>query len=382
MKALLNNKKILIVCNSTFAFNNFLNNFVTEIKKFNNEIFLAVGKDNQNKSIKFYDKNNIFFIDMPKRNFTSVFSFIKTTKNIIKIINKTQVDIVLSNNRDASFCTRLGIFFIKKRNFKNVYFARGFYFHDGQNILKWFLSYIIEFFLLLKTDYILSQSKEDIKKINYVNFFLKVPIYWVGNGVNKLKYKYYERNINLKNIEFSTTCRITKGKGLEDLIQVFLELCDIYTNINLTIIGGPISKNDQYFFNNLKNIIKKNKYGKKIKFTGITENVYFYLNKSNFYVHPSYREGMPKSLIEAMSIGLVPIASRIRGSREIINNNINGFLFKSKSKNQLKLNLQKVLNLNENEYQKISYNSFKSVEIYDEKSYLKRQIYALSKAIS
>ena len=161
-----------------------------------------------------------------------------------------------------------------------------------------------------------------------------------------------------------------------------MELCEIYTNINLTIIGGPISKNDQYFFNNLKNIIKKNKYGKKIKFTGITENVYFYLNKSNFYVHPSYREGMPKSLIEAMSIGLVPIASRIRGSREIINNNIHGFLFKSKSKNQLKLNLQKVLNLNENEYQKISYNSFKSVEIYDEKSYLKRQIYALSKAIS
>ena len=36
----------------------------------------------------------------------------------------------------------------------------------------------------------------------------------------------------------------------------------------------------------------------------VLQKMYFYLNKSNFYIHPSYREGMPKSLIEAMSVGL------------------------------------------------------------------------------
>ena len=235
---------------------------------------------------------------------------------------------------------------------------------------------------MLKTDFILSQSKEDIGKISYVNSILKVPIYWVGNGVNKIKYKYKTRTIDYNKIEFTTTCRITKGKGLEDLIQVFLELCNMYKNIHLTIIGGPISKNDKNYFYYLNNIINNNKHRNKINITGITEDVYFYLNKSNFYIHPSYREGMPKSLIEAMSVGLVPIASRIRGSKEIINNNINGFLFKSKSQKELKLNIKKAMSLSDEEYKKISYNSFKSVEIYDEKSYLNRQINGLFKYIS
>ncbi len=378
----LTKKKILIVCNSTFAYKHFLTNLVGELKSLNNDIYLLVGKDNQNKSINFENKKNLFFTEMPKRNLINIYSFIKTIKNIINIIKKIDVDIVISNNRDASFCTRLGMFFLSKKKIKNVYFARGFYFHDGQNIFKWFLSYFIEFFLLFKTDFILSQSKEDIGKINYVNSILKIPIYWVGNGVNKIKYKYKTRTIDYNNIEFTTTCRFTKGKGLDDLIQVFLELCNIYKNIHLTIIGGPISKNDKNYFNYLNNIINSHKHRRKINITGITEDVFFYLNKSNFYIHPSYREGMPKSLIEAMSIGLIPIASKIRGSREIINNDINGFLFKSKSQKQLKLNIKKAISLNDKEYKKISYNSFKSVEIYDEKSYLNRQINGLFKCIS
>ena len=85
---------------------------------------------------------------MPKRNLINIFSFVKTTKNIIKIVKKINVDIVISNNRDASFCTRLGMFFLSKKKIKNVYFARGFYFHDGQNIFKWLLSYFIEFFFI------------------------------------------------------------------------------------------------------------------------------------------------------------------------------------------------------------------------------------------
>ena len=68
-----------------------------------------------------------------------------------------------------------------------------------------------------------------------------------------------------------------------------------------------------------------------------------------------------------MSVGLVPIASRIRGSKEIINNNVNGFLFKSKSQEELKLSIKKAMSLNDEEYKKISYNSFKS-----EKSMMKK----------
>ena len=73
----LTKKKILIDCNSTIAYKYFLTNLVHELTSLNNDIYLLVGKDNQNKSINFENKKNLYFIEMPKRNLINIFSFIK-----------------------------------------------------------------------------------------------------------------------------------------------------------------------------------------------------------------------------------------------------------------------------------------------------------------
>tara|TARA_Y100001970_G_scaffold130723_1_gene161149 strand:- start:7020 stop:8168 length:1149 start_codon:yes stop_codon:yes gene_type:complete len=368
------NKKILIVCNSTFAYNQFLVNLVNKLNKLKNEIYLIAGKDNNNGNIEKHNLKEVFFVKMPKRKLLSFLSFFHTIRSINKIINILQPDMIISNNRDASSCTRLGMFFLKKNKIKNIYFARGFYFHDDQNYLTWILTYLIEVFLLFKTDYILSQSKQDIKKINFINSYINVPISWVGNGVNKTKFKYRKKNFNINKIQFATTCRITKGKGLDDLLFVFAELVKKFPNIKLTIIGGPVSIDDNLYYDHLKRIISQYNLTNIVNITGITNEVYKYLADSDFYLHPSYREGMPKSLIEAMSTGIIPIASNIRGSNELIINNKNGFLFPAKNKKELYNSLIKVISLSNDKFQEMSSFSYKSVEIYNEESYLDRQI--------
>jgi len=374
MTKLVTDKKIIIVCNSTFAYNYFLKSLVIKLNKLKNKVYLIVGKDKNNININNQKIEQIFFVEMPKRKLIYFSSFFKTISSIKKIINNLSPDIIISNNRDASFCTRIGMFILNKKKIKNIYFARGFYFHDGQNYLSWLLTYLIEVFLLFKTDYILSQSKQDIVKINYLNSYIRVPISWVGNGVDKLRFKYRKKNLNLNKIKFATTCRITKGKGLDDLLYAFSELRKKFNNINLTIIGGPISIDDHKYHEYLTKIIHKYKLDKIVSITGITSNIYKYLYETDFYIHPSYREGMPKSLIEAMSVGIIPIASDIRGSNEIIINEENGFLFPSKNKNELYKKLIKVIYLSNEKFQQIGLNSYKSVEIYDDESYLDRQI--------
>ena len=161
---------------------------------------------------------------------------------------------------------------------------------------------------------------------------------------------------------------------MDDLIFVFAELVKKFPNIKLTIIGGPVSIDDNIYYDYLKRIIYQYNLTNIVNVTGITNEVYKYLADSDFYLHPSYREGMPKSLIEAMSTGIIPIASNIRGSNELIINNKNGFLFPAKNKKELYNSLIKVISLNNDKFQEMSSFSYKSVEIYNEESYLDRQI--------
>ena len=67
--------------------------------------------------------------------------------------------------------------------------------------------------------------------------------------------------------------------------------------------------------------------------TGMVKNVKKYLFPGQVYILSSYREGLSRSLLEAMSCGLIPIVSNIRGSREVILNNKNGFIYNFADKN-------------------------------------------------
>lgn len=372
MSQSLSNKKILVVCNSSFAFKYFLIPLVNKLYLLNVKIYLIIGKDIQNKELDI-KKYNVFFIKMPKRNIFNLFSFYNTLTQIRAIIIKEKFDLIIANNRDASFCTRLSLFFIKRHKPILIYFARGFYFNDSQNIISWLFSYLIEVLLLFKTHTILSQSIEDIKKMKFFLNIFKIKFFWVGNGVDS---KFFYKPLNKKKdyIHFVTTCRITPGKGLEDLLVVFNSLVKKYSNIKLTIIGGAVSNSDKIYLANLmnnKSIFKENI---NIEITGIISDVPNKLRQCNYYIHPSYREGVPKSLLEAMSVGLVVLASNIRGAREIIINEKNGFLYKVKNKRELYNQMEKLINLNQKEILKIRNNSLDTIKDYSESKYLERQL--------
>lgn len=68
----------------------------------------------------------------------------------------------------------------------------------------------------------------------------------------------------------------------------------------------------------------------KIKFVGFKNDVTNYLRRSDVYVLSTLYEGLPISIIEAMSYGLPVIASEVGGNAELVKNGYNGFLVKRK----------------------------------------------------
>lgn len=68
---------------------------------------------------------------------------------------------------------------------------------------------------------------------------------------------------------------------------------------------------------------------------GLTEDMRPYYAAANLLVHPTYREGVPRALMEASAMGLPIAASSIPGCREVINSETLGFLFRARDPEDL-----------------------------------------------
>ena len=364
-------KKILIVCNSEFAYQKFLKETCIKLKK-KYYVDTLIGLEENTK--KNFSNKSFFYIFMPKKLIKFIIYMPFIIFFISKKIKKNNYSLIIHNNRNASICSRIAIFFLKKKII-SVYFARGMYFHDNQNFFFFFFSYLLEILLLLKTDLVLSQTNEDITKIRFFLNFFNVKNKYIGNGTDILKKKKTKK----KTIQFIAICRITENKGLEDLFFAFLKINKIYPKSSLTIIGGPRTIQDYKYMK----LLKKKFHLRNVLITGMVRNVKKYLFSGQIYILPSYREGLSRSLLEAMSCGLIPIVSNIRGSREVIINNYNGLVYNFADKTDLFRKMKNILFFTEEKKNFLIKNSINTIKNkFQKKNYIKRQILEIDNIIN
>ena len=115
--------------------------------------------------------------------------------------------------------------------------------------------------------------------------------------------------------------RISEQKNLGNLLKALKG-----SKFKILVIGSGILK---------KNLIDKYGSNTRIKWLDAIPNyqIPMYMNQSKLFILPSLYEGHPKVLIEAMSCGMVVLASNVEGNKEIIQDGINGFLCKPSAEN-------------------------------------------------
>ena len=159
--------------------------------------------------------------------------------------------------------------------------------------------------------------------------------------------------------------KLNKNKGIEDLIDVYANLLK-KENFNKLepnlLIGGVGSEN--YIKSLNKKISNKN-----IQFLGYVEDRYSFFNSIAIFIFPSYSEGLGLVLLEAMSHGVLCITRDVTPMNSIINNGVNGFLFKDN--NELLEKIEKALKLNSLEKESMVKSAFEKIE----KSYSIMQMY-------
>ncbi len=86
-----------------------------------------------------------------------------------------------------------------------------------------------------------------------------------------------------------------------------------------------------------------------IEFLGASDAIGEEIAKANCVVLPSYREGTPRSLLEAMAIGRPIVATNVPGCREVVEEGRNGFLCEAQNVESLAMAMEKVLHLSADE---------------------------------
>jgi glycosyltransferase involved in cell wall biosynthesis len=176
--------------------------------------------------------------------------------------------------------------------------------------------------------------------------------------------------------------RLVKEKGILDLLEAFKYLIDDYSDLYLMIVGdASLSERDIETKQKIEHYLSNDKYKDRIILTGSRNDIPELLKISDIFILPSYREGMPRSIIEAMAMGKPVIATNIRGCREEVVDGETGFLVNVNSPKEIYEAIGKLLD-NQDLAQKFGTNGRKRAERYfNEQKVLDTEIKVIKKLL-
>lgn len=259
----------------------------------------------------------------------------KAYKQVVNIIRENKIEYIHCNTPIGGLLGRLAG---KKCKVKKViYQAHGFHFYGGAPKKNWLIYYPIEKWLAHYTDVLITINSADFKlaksklklrrngKVCYVH----------GVGIDLSKY------IDLDDIRKKMRTKM----NLNDSDVALISVGELNANKNNRIIIEAIEKLENekihYFLcgegaleKELKELAEKKGVLDQVHFLGYRTDVKELLQAADVFVMPSIREGLSRSIMEAMASGLPCVVSRIRGNSDLIMDGEGGYLCETKNVEQ------------------------------------------------
>ncbi|ADG94191.1 glycosyl transferase group 1 [Arcobacter nitrofigilis DSM 7299] len=228
----------------------------------------------------------------------------------------------LSINKKVFSISGLGFIFIKQ----------GF----EASVVRYIIKTMYSFALGGKNSHVIVQNPDDnalVKSISNVKTTLIR-----GSGVDLSQYSYIEENN--ENIKVSMACRLLKDKGVFEYIEAAEIVKQKLPNVEFELYGDVDIDNPASLTNEDIKMIKKSGF---VNVYGFSSNIASAFSDSNIVVLPSYREGLPKVLIEAAACGRAVVTTDVPGCSDAIVPDITGLLCKVKNSESLAQMIEKLI---------------------------------------
>jgi glycosyltransferase involved in cell wall biosynthesis len=329
--------KIIFSANSSRYLYNFRRNSIAALMQESHDIYCISPYDQFSEKLTSIGVNYIPI--KLSRASINPFKEIQYILSIIKIFKKIRPDLIINFTVKSNLYGSIASIFLRKKPMIiNNITGLGSIFIK-RNIVSFLINLLYK--LIKKRIYLTYfQNQYDL------SYFLEKKLVdeerhelLPGSGVDCNHFIPISKASKHKTFRFIFVGRLIKDKGIMELIESSKRLSNEF-NFELIILGivdkdNPTSLSDQELF-------KISNYS-FIKIFFDVLDIRQHLGSADCFVLPSYREGLPRSALEAMSCGLPIILSDAPGCKNLVSNNINGLTCNVRSVNSLYLAQKEML---------------------------------------
>ena len=250
---------------------------------------------------------------------------LKAFKKLKKIQENNNYDIVHVHTPIAGMYGRM--LKLKFKSLKTIYTVHGFHFYKGAPLLNWLIYYPIEKIMANFTDSMITMNSEDYERANLFNVKNVYKVNGVGLDLEKYNSNLFDKNevrkkLNLKENDFVIImiAEVNKNKNHKQMIEAVEILKNRNIDVKVFCLGTGI------LFDKVKQEIKNKNLENNIHMLGYRNDVNEIICASDIGILMSYREGLPRNIMELMACGKPVIGTNIRGIRDLIKDALNGYL--------------------------------------------------------
>ncbi|MCX7016306.1 MAG: glycosyltransferase family 4 protein [Candidatus Sumerlaeota bacterium] len=323
--------RVLQLCAVDFTVRNFLRPLIYFLRERGFEVTAACSRGPHFEELR---AEGIRMEAVPIRRSYDLLAHGRAVKHLTEYLRRERFDIVHVHTPVAALIGRIAA--TRAGTPIRIYTAHGFYFHERMPALLRRAHVALERFGARRGDFILTQSDEDRRTAIEERIAPPDRIRTIGNGVDLQRFSREavgenerlrlraELGLNADDRIVAVIGRLVPEKGYRELFDAALRLRETQPRVRLLVIGEALASDRiggrGLFANQLRAL------GGTAVFAGLRSDVPALLSLAEVYTLPSYREGMPRSILEAMGMSLPVVATNIRGCREEVADGETGWL--------------------------------------------------------
>jgi glycosyltransferase involved in cell wall biosynthesis len=191
--------------------------------------------------------------------------------------------------------------------------------------------------MIVFSDCTVVQNPDDLKDLSFTKGSSKKIRLVEGSGVDTDHFVFSEKaRIKIRQEAgftdahriFMCVTRLIWEKGIAEMVEAFRTLEKEHPEVRLVIIGDPDMSNPKYLPPTYMTAQTKG----NVMFWGRMSNVAELLSAADIFIFPSYyREGIPRGILEALSVGLPVITTKMPGCDLTVEDKKNGLLIEPQS---------------------------------------------------
>lgn len=328
--------KVLFIGNTAWSMYNFRRSLFSELINQNYKVFVVSPQDNY-----YQDKLKelgccCITLDISSKGVNPV-TDIKLFFDIRKVLKQTKPDFCFFYTIKPNI---YGCLAAKSLNIKHIAIITGLgYTFINHNIISLIAMKLYKY--SLKSAYKVWFLNSEDKDIFTQNKLVKESNTSIlkGEGIDLSHFTLSDLPLKTS---FLLIARMLWDKGIGEFVEAAKKLKNKYPEIEFNLLGFigvdnpsaiPQKQVDEWSSNNI------------INYLGSTTDVRPFIKNCSCLVLPSYREGIPISLLEGAAMGRPIITTNAVGCKEAVDHNINGFLCKVKDADDLANSMEKIIKM-------------------------------------